>query len=303
MRRADLLLKQVQRATENERVGSTDGISTEEYYQYFTDGLRFLQRKIIAVHTTAFRTSKTYTASGSESYDQPSDIFSRNRIVSIEYKEANQGDEHYRRLERRTQLERFSGTGRPTKYILEGKTFKVNAYPSAGTFRVTYDFLLPAVDKRRGTVSARTKTTTNITALTLTGYTSNDEFSLWDHVTIVGFDGTIKMAGIPYTSVAAGVVTIQGGTYAFPSGSTCEVGDYYCLGANASSHPQIDDAAEDFLITYCQRRILLRDSSQDANDIAEELRPMWVDLIDVYAGSPDVEGIPVTNYDYWDDLG
>lgn len=303
MKRAQLLITQVQRATENERVGSTDGISTEEYYQYFTDAARFLQRKILAVNSGAFRRVTTFSADGTEDFDLPTDIFARNRIVSLEFQDTG-SDQDYRPLDKRTALERFSSSGRPTQYILKDKEILVNAYPTTGTFRLTYNYLVPTVDKRRAVIASRTLSSTAITALGLTasGIYTEADYALADHLTVVGWDGTVKMRGIPYTGVSSGTVTIQNSSYTFPSGSTAPVGDYVCLGENSSSHILMDDQCEDFILTYCQRRILKRDSSADADDIGEELSAMLESCIDVYAEQDDVQSVPVTNYEYWQDI-
>lgn len=302
MRRAELLLKQVQRATENERVGTNDGISTEEYYQYFTDGLRLVQREILKVNNKAFRTSYELSADGTEDFDLPADVFARNQIAALEYSASGDPKDYYR-LDQVTALERFTSPGLPTQYVVEGKRFFVNAYPSGGKFRMTYTQLLPAVDKRRGTVSAHTKSSTALTALTLAGYTAAD-FALYDHLCIVDFNGAVKMRGIPYTTVnsGTGVVSIQGSSYTFPTGSTIANGDYFCLGGNASSHILIDDAAEDFILAYCSKRIMNRDASLDADDIAGDMMMMLQGIIDTYADDADIRGVPIINGSYFGDL-
>jgi len=302
MRRGELLVKQIQRATENERVGTTDGISLEEYYQYLTDGVRKFQRAVTAVHATAFRTSTTWSADGAESRSLPTDIFGRNRVVSLEYTASGNAVDYYP-LKLVTQKERFTMTGNPAQYLLQGDAVLINCYPASGTFRMVYDQLLPAVDKRRATVASRTLSSTAITALTLSGYTAAD-YDLADHLTVVDFSGTVLMRGIPYTAVnsGTGVVTIQGSSYTFPTGSTAPVGAYVCLGKNASSHALIDSQAEDFLLVYAQRRILMRDSSDDAADLTPEEQEMLGGIIAGYAESPDVESVPILDCGYFGDL-
>jgi hypothetical protein len=153
------------------------------------------------------------------------------------------------------------------------------------------------------TISAVTVGASALTALTLTGYTAAD-YDLSDHLTLVDFNGTVKMRGIPYTAVngGTGVVTIQGSSYTFPTGSAAAIGDYVVLGKNASTHPLIDSNAEDFLITYASRRILMRDSSDDAAALNEEEMRMISGIVDTYAYSPDVELVPVVDSGYWTDL-
>ncbi len=295
MRRAQLLVTQVQRATENERVGTNDGISLEEYYQYFTDGLRLIQREIVKANPKSFRAATTWSADGTEDYDLPFDYFARNQVATLEYSQSGLEADYFR-LDQVTQLERYTTTGRPYQYILQGKTILVNAY------RLTYAALLPAVDKRRATVSAKTTANGALTALTLAGYTAAD-YDLYDHLCIVDFNGTIKMRSIPYTAVnsSTGVVTIQGTTYTYPTGSTIAVGDYVTLGSYASTHFLIDDQAEDFLLAYCTKRIMNRDASLDAGDITADMTAMLQSIVDVYSDDADIDQVPVTNYDYFSD--
>lgn len=302
MRRSELLEKQIRRSTENERIGTTDGISSEEIYQYLTDGVRFLQRKIMLADAEAFRRTYEFDASGSESYALPHDIFTRNSIVNLAYSASGDSADYYP-LERVTEKERLTEQGAPGRYLVEGAYVLVNRYPATGSFRLTYDAAVPKVDKRRATVSSQTTAGGALTALTLSGYTA-DDYALDDYLTIVDFYGTVKMRGIPFTAVnsGTGVVSILGSSYTYPSGSTIANGDYVCLGAYASSHPQIDDSFEDFLLTYAQRRLLKRDSSLDANDIAEELSDMWQDGVALYARNLDTRDVPIQSHDYFEEF-
>lgn len=299
MRRSELLEKQIRRASENERTGSADGISSEEIYQYLTDGLRFLQRKILLVKGAPFRGTYTWDADGSSYYGLPFDLFSKSSVVAVFY--SSSGEEtDYRPLEKVVSRERLFGDGCPRRYLIEDDRLYVSRYPDSGSFLMTYEKLRPSVDKRRATVGSQTTSNGQLTALTLSGYTAAD-YALSDHLTVVDFNGTVKMRGIPYTAVnsGTGVVTIQGTTYTYPSGSTIANGDYVCLGAYASTHPQIDDAFEDFLVTYGTRRLLKRDSSADAADIAEELVDMWADGVAVYAQESDISDVPQTSDDFF----
>lgn len=307
MRRAELLITHVRRATENVATSSSDAITDEEFLQYLNDGQFLLQRRILAVNDKVFRTSDTFSADGSESYSNaPFNIFSRNRVAELEYSESGL-DQDYYKLDKRTALERRSVTGRPSQYILESQSIIVNSYPSTGTFRRTYNFRVPRLDKRRSTVSSSTASATALTALTLTTtspFTAAD-YDLYDHLTIVGSDGTVKMRGIPYTAVdsGTGVVSILDSSYTFPEGSTIANGDHVVLGEYATTHSLLDDQCEDFLLTYCQKRIFMRDSSSDAVELlASDLDPMIQDILEIYSDDPDNQQIPITNFDYFQDL-
>lgn len=305
MRRGELLIKQIDRATENEKVGTQDAISPEEKYQYLTDGVRRFQEQVLAVKATSYRKEHTFSAAGTESYDQPIDMLLTNQAVTLQYSSSGVAKDYYN-LQQSAPLERWTMQGNPSRYYLQGRKIFVNCYPLLGSFRLVYNASLPAVDKRRATVSSHTTAGGALTALTLSTsapFTAAD-YALYDHLCIVGFDGTVKMRGIPYTAVnsGSGVVTIQGGSYTYPSGSTIANGDYVCLGEYASTHPQIDDQAESFLLTYVSRRILMRDSSTDTADLTAEEVAMLQGIVGLYAESPDVEPVLVSNYAYFDEF-
>lgn len=308
MRRAELLLVQVQRATENQRIGTQDGVSLEEYYQYFTDGLRRIQRAILAINPKVFRTEQVIAASGIESYALPYDMFSSASPAVLEYSSTGQ-DKDYQPLEKRTARERVSLAGLPSQYVLEGRTLFVNPFPAAGAgqFRLTYDKLLPALDKRRAAVASKTQSSTALTALTLSTAApfSSADYALNEYLSIVDFYGVVIMHGIPYTAVNAstGVVSIVGGSYTFPVGSgTISTSHYATLGEYASTHFQIDDQCEDYLVTYCMKRIQMRDASADIADTDPELQGMLGSILENYAEDDDISYPPIINYDYWTDI-
>jgi hypothetical protein len=297
MRRAELLETHVRRVTGNTRTGSTDGISSEDFFQFFTDAQLMLQRRILTRHSKAFKAETTWSADGLESRALPADIFGQS-VISLEYS-ATGNAQDYRVLERRTHLERISTDGDPLFYVVEGSTLLLGPYPRTGTLRLTYNRQLPRVDKRRGTVSSHTKSTTALTALTLAGYTAAD-FALFDHLTVVDFNGTVKMRGIPYTSVnsGSGVVSIYASSYTFPSGSTMTNGEYFCLGEYASTHVSLPDFCEDFVLAYCAKRIFNRDSSTDAVDADQELQRMALEIAETWGASgEDVDQVTVLNQD------
>jgi hypothetical protein len=297
MRRAALLETQVRRATENERTGITDAISSEEFLQYFTDAQLMIYRRMLSASAKNFTLPKIYSASGAETYALPGDIFGQS-VISLEYSPTGAAKDYYE-VPMRTHKERVSITGNPQLFFLGSSSIYVNPYPASGTFRLVYNKALPRVDKRRGTVLSHTKSSTALTALSLTGYTQAD-FDLYDHLTIVGFDGTVKMRGIPYTAAPAGVVAIQGSSYTFPEGSTLtNTTDYFCLGENASSHVQLPDFCEDFVLAYCAKRIMNRDSNDDAVEMSAEMIRMAEEIVDAWAlPTQDIDNIPVVDTSY-----
>lgn len=306
MRRVEQLIMQVRRATENTRIGTQDGISDEEFIQYLNDGQELCSSAIIQVHRTAFSKEKVFAAPGTESYTLPFDIWAKQRVLSVEYSPDGQV-EHYYTLDQARIIERYSRIGNPSQYILFNNKLLLNAYPRTGSFRITYDPMLPRLDKRRTTVGAITFSATAVTALTLSTsapFTASD-YSLFDQLSIVGADGTVKMSGLPFTAVNAGtgVVSILNTTFTFATGETGAIGDYICLGVNATTTSSLPDQCEKFLLAYAQRRIMDRDSSTDRVTMTEDEQNMLADIVGAFADSAgDMDDIVVKNYDYFDDI-
>ena len=306
MRRAEQLVAHVRRATENERSGTADGISDEEFLEYLNQGQELIQQAIIRVHRTAFAKEAEIEASGTEYVDLPSDCFGRQRVIAVHYSPTGSREDAYR-LEQRRVAERYTIEGFPKGYIPLKSKILVNPYPADGAFFVTYDPALPRIDKRRATVASRTVNSGVLSALTLSTSApfDQDDYSLDDYLCVIDLDGTIKAAGIPFTAVSAGgVVTIQGTTHTLSGGESIAVSDNVVIGKYSSSHSQLPDICEKFLLSYCERRILQRDQSGARAEMNEDEKSQLQDIVATYIEiSGDVEDIPVLENGYWmDDL-
>lgn len=304
MRRAEQLVAHVRRATENERSGTADGISDEEFLEYLNQGQELVQQAIVREHRTAFAKETTLNASGVESLTLPADCFGRHRILSLEFSPSGVADDYYR-LEERRLPERYTLIGHPKAYTPVKTSVLVAPYPLTGTYRLVYDPVLPRIDKRRTTVASRTITSGALTALTLATaapFNVND-YTLDDFLCVIALDGTIKTAAIPFTAVSAGgVVTIEGGSYTLAAGETFAVGDNVVIGRYSSSHSQLPDLCEKFLLSYCERRILQRDESGARGEMNEDEKAQMAEIVLTFAEiSGDIEDIPVISNGYWMD--
>lgn len=306
MRRVEQLITQVRRATENTRIGTQDGISDEEFIQYLNDAQELCASAIIQVHRTAFSKEKTISVTGAESYTLPTDIWAKQRVISVEYS-PDSNAEHYYFLSQARTVERSTRRGLPSQYILFNNKLLMNAYPATGQFRITYDPLIPRLDKRRAVIDAITMTSTQLTALSLaitTPFVAAD-YDLFDNLSIVGADGTVKMSGVPFTAVSAvnGNVTILGSAFTFASGETGATSDYVCLGINATTTSILPDQCEKFLLAYCQRRIFDRDSSSDRDTMSQDEQMILADIVGAFADSSgDQDDIVCKNFEYFDDI-
>jgi len=307
MRRIDLLITQARRSSNNESFNATAGISDEEFIQYVNDAQDRLQSLIGVRFPDLFQTEKTISSVlNQESYTVPDDAFLGSRIDLVEFSRTSQSEDYYF-LKKSLLKERIPGlTGSPEFYIRRSNAFLVYPAPdtSGGSFRVTYQKTLPRLDKRRGTVSAVTLTTNEISSLTLDTTVEIDDEELLneEQVTIVDKYGVVKMRRIPITAIntTTGAVTVESG-FEFESGETIEAGDYMLRGPESTTHSQLPNTCERYLIEYMNWRVSNRDSSNDAIEQSQILANLEADIVaSIQEPDGDVLGVPIINAEFLD---
>lgn len=290
-KRIDRIITHVRRATDNEDVSSTVGISDEEFLQYANDSLRDLQRLAIQHDVSLFRSSTEISiAAGTREYTLPANVYTSHGIDLVEYSFDGQA-RNYIPLRRIYLVESSnSEVTYPCFYMLQNDKILVSPIPisATGTLRITYVTKSTLVDKRRGTITARTISGDDYTTITVSS-PDETELALAEYVTVVDYDGTVKYSAIPVSSYDAGTDTLTLRSGVATSSGTITVGDYIVSGKYASTHFPIPDW-EDYHIAYITWKILKRDSSTDAvsqeselvairNSIEETLKSLPADLI------------------------
>lgn len=286
MRNIQLLIDQSRRATENEEFSTTTGITDEEFIQYLNDGQDRLESSIQVRFRNFFQDESIIsTVVGQESYDIPQDALLGTRIEYVEYSSTGQ-DKDYYALKLGNLIERKTGVfAEPSFYIRRSKTILLTGQPqtSGAKLRVTYQKKLARLDIRRATVSAVTLASSSITSLTLDTSVLLDDTALLEegYVTVVNKYGAIQMKRIPVTAIdtSTGVVTIEPG-FTFESGETIAVGDYLLRGPVSTTHSELPDICERYLLSYANWKIFRRDSSNDAIEQGQELQVLERDILD-----------------------
>lgn len=308
MRNVSLLITASRRATENEEFTDTAGIQDEEFLQYFNDG----QEEIHSILNVAFprilMAEKIISAvQGQEAYSIPSNAYLGTRIDFVEYSTTGVTTEYYP-LKKGSLKERLNGqSSNPSFYIRNGSNILIQPPPqSGGTFRVTYQRTIPKLDKQRATVLSATLAGSSITALTLDATQSLDADALLEenYICIVDKNGQVKMQGIPISAIdtSTGAVTIDPG-FTFESGETISAGDFAVRGKYSATFSQLPDVCEKYLLEYVNTRILMRDSSTDADSIAQILAKIQQTLQTAFAEpDSDPDYVPVLDGQYlgWD---
>ena len=122
-------------------------------------------------------------------------------------------------------------------------------------------------------------------------------------ITVADKNGIIKMRNIPVDSVSmSGVVTVSAG-FQFEDGETIAVGDSVFRGKYTANFSQLPDLCEKYLLEYTNARILMRDSSTDADAISQVLLKVQTTLQTAFAEPDnDPDYVPVLDSQYlgWD---
>lgn len=304
MKRIELLITQSRKATENVDFSDTSGIDDEEFLQYFNDAQREIQAMIAVMFPDVFQ--KEYTVSvtsGTESYTIPSDAFLGTRVDLVEFSPTTY-DRDYYPLKKGSKYERINHTfAAPAYYIRQNNKILLQPIPQGGgKLRVLYQRRLPILDKRRGTVASISSTGTLLNSITLdtTQYIDATNIVEQDYITVVDKYGTIKTKQIPVLSASdtSGVIAIDG-TFNFDTGETIDAGDYVLRGPVSTTHSELDDFCEQFLYEYCDLRINIRDSNDDANQVSALLQRFEASIQKAFAEPDgDVERVALLDNQY-----
>jgi hypothetical protein len=309
MRKLELLILASRRATENQEFTDTAGIQDEEFIQYFNDG----QEEIHSLLNQAFphilmASKEIQMVQGQEAYDIPEDVYLGTRIDFVEFSQNGQAQNYYP-LKKGSLKERLNGLQTdPTFYIRNGSQLLLQPAPQSGSgkIRVSYQKAIPRLDIQRATVETVTLGAGNtITTLVLDDTLLLDTDALLEegYVTITDKDGVIKMQSVPVTAISStGVVTIDP-SFVYQDGESISVGDVVLRGKKSSQFSSLPDVTEKYLLEYANTRILIRDSSTDADAVGQVLAKVQNTLQTAFAEpDSDPDYVPVLDGQYlgWD---
>jgi len=305
VRRVELLIDQCRRSTDNQDFTDTTGIQDEEFLQYLNDAQERLQALILQQHPDQFLVeTEIPSVAQQEAYTLPQDAYISSRVKEVWYSHSGNPNNYYR-LKKGALAERVDGiSSEPCFYLRRNNKLLLQPRPqsSGGLLRVLYQQRLPKLDKRRAVVSAVTLTGNEITSLTFDPTENIDDEALLEegYISIVDKYGNVQMRFIPVTAIdtTTGVVTIEPG-FEFEDGEEIEVGDYALRGTFSSSHSQLPETTERYLLKYGQWVVLKRDSNDESQESNQELKEMEAEIVSSFADPDDsVPLIPITD-DQW----
>jgi len=309
MLRTEHIITRIRRETDNEQIGTDQGINDNEIIGYLNDAQDDIYGGIANVFRSAF--AKEYRFSclgGQETYSVPTDAYMDGQAIVLEYSQSGQ-DDGFTPLKRVTMRERITGSGIPCKYTVANGD--IYAWPvaqaSQGTFRLVYSSSAPKMDKLRGRVSSVTQVGDQITGLSILGmsgvFTVNDEseFQNDNYLSISNFAGDVLCSGIAYNSiipvVGIGIVSLES-NYTLKAGESVTVGDYVTIGKRSTHTSKLPDNCETYLVSYGAMKVFIRDSSSMAGIKSQEVGAIRAQILDNFAElSADVDSIPNLNLD------
>lgn len=307
MRRATQLITVIRRQSENVQIDPDDGIEDEEVLQFMNDGQERLESAIIRTHEKSFaEDSFTDLQNGTEIYTLPFGTYINHNIISVEYSFTGQAQD-YIPLRRGKLIERTSFRGFPTVYIPRKREIIVNPIPDRSIvngLRITANPKHPRMDKRRGIVTSVTLVGSAVTSLVVDATSGTvpydpSDFEEFDRISVVDIDGVQQMRNIPIDNADSdGTLTVRS-SFTFETGETIAVGDYVVLGENATTHLQMPQICEKYLIEYGTWKMYMRDSSSDSQEQGGVVSALEKDIVDAFAEiSGDVDRVPVINADF-----
>jgi hypothetical protein len=296
MRRIELLISHIRKATENQDVA---GISTAEFVQYMNDAQDRLQSLITAKHPE----SEHFAAEGFinlsnavEAYDlrnmvDVNGVSFKSRILasnSVNLVERTQGDSYFP-LKMISSKERTNGYG----YFLRNNDLILSPI-AQGTvnkgLRVVYAKKLRDLSIRRGVITG-----VGAGSITLTTLGDATDFLDTDYICVVDRDGVNKGDSIAIDTWTPGTGVITTAS----SLGTAAIGDYVTYGEFSTTHSELPDTCERYLIAYVEMKIFMRDSSADATAQASIVQTMEADIVELFSDNTgDTQHIPISATDY-----
>lgn len=316
MRRTELLILDVMRMTKSEAI-DTSGTNKDIYVQFLQEGQDKLQSYICSMFPHTFlNESLINLVVGQEIYTLPEDLYMGTRLASVEFL-FNQGVAgSYIRIPPARFKDRVSyfSSNVPLYYIRRNNTLLMNPIPRqavTGGLRIVYQKQLRRLDIRRGKISSVAMTGSTINSITLnisptlvkdspTIAAAIDILNLQDYICIVDRDGNSILDNIPIDSYnsTTGVITVSSGfTTTLSSGAFTS--QYITSGKLSTTHSQLSDMCERYLVSYCASKIFtIRGCMAEGQVFDSEVKKLEDDILESYSQPDEDIYYPVLNPDW-----
>jgi hypothetical protein len=311
--RAELLVNEVRRKTGHRTYDAAgqQGLPQREFVEFLGEAQDRIYNLLLQERPTLYRREDTIDlTAGTAEYDLPEDCFLSHNVTKVEYSPTGNAQD-YLNLEQRTSGEQVSIQGYPDSYFFRDGQIILSPIPdsSAGVVRLEYQYVIPSLDIRRGTIASSATSGGYYTSVTMTPATVSEETEaeftdgLVDYVAVVDRNGTVttQFTGCPVSSYnsTTGQITFVTSSVS-TTGNAFAVGNYVVFGRYASTHSQLPQVAKRYLVEYACMRCQIRDSNALEAALTSPLMQMIErEVLDAIANlEEDTFAIPILDYDY-----
>lgn len=285
MRRIEHLILEVRSATSNKSIAK---ISQQDMVNYFNRAQDSIQSIAMLKDSGARILSSVYRTGmiqNQESYSLPSNIYSPNAVTGVRI---SQGNDQYFPIERITEKERQRGYG----YALIADKLYISPTPrwtATNMLEITYQKRVNRLGVRSGSIQGYVSGTGVITLSA--GYDA-DIGKYDDFFCVVDSTGAIVNENLPIINFNAGALTTT-------AGLTIANGNFIVCGKYATTHSELPEFCEKFMLIYVERKIQAIESSSDLSSVNMFTNEEAQAIGDIFAtGSMDAMYPPITNTDY-----
>jgi len=310
------LIDDVRRATENEGVYDDAGLKDEAFVELLNRAQGRLFSRLFSRHPDDFIVHYTPDIEAStEAYTLPAACFLDNSLMLVEWLFDS---DDYVRLRPDTLASRYTDEeGDPEWYIVKNNKILLNPIPDRSItdgLRITYRKKPRELDKRRGYVGTATLSGTTLQTLTLADPStllskdadlddaSEAVLQKIDYVCIVDKDGASVLDSIPVDdyNTSTRVLTMSSGFTTSLDASDLE-DNYIVAGYYATSHCELPDNYERYLLAYLEQAIHARDgNSEESLRAINEVRAYENDILK--AASTKTDPMDPVLDDHWEPI-
>ena len=295
MNRIELIINSAKRSTNTTEVDSISNFICQDYLNRISSYVEDLLFLVNDENDLFLKDYEFNLIRGQDEYELPIDIYAKSSIDTVAVSFLNGLSQTFLPLKKVSRKQRGFTFG----YFVQEKSLVFTPKPQSPLrIKMTYQRKIPSMGLRAGKITSFTST-----QLILTDWVSGAT-SLSDFICIVDADGNVlnkitdvnnntAFNPIRLTSDVAGTLTVDNTTGAIN-------GAYVVSGKYASSHSQLPDECEKYLITALERMIQYRQSSSDvriSNVFSEEeintIKEVFAD------NSYDDAKPPVTEWQEW----
>lgn len=297
------------------RNGDTDSITDIHFVRYNQYAQDRLVSLISKKYNWVFLDTVDLSVTAAQTiYPLNRNVLFGTRIVQVEYS-YDGAEANFRRLmPTPNRYQRITTPGRPIYYRRFNGSVEIEPAPdiTQGTLRVTYERQRDRLDIKRGKVNGTPSgavinlvdpfTGGNLTTETQLLLTATDP-TFQRYICISDLDGTRLLTNGVVSSSTATSVTLAANvsTYLESGVVLADLANMMLTtGKYSSTHSELPNECERYFTEYTNRRVMLRDSNVDWDQVDAELQAIEAELVDSF-GVPDkdIKHIPISDWEIW----